>query len=114
MMTAETDEKGREAIITYLAAAWSVVAALGLAGLTLAAAVTARAVVTAVAHLRAVRRHALRHAQTARLVGHPEPALGAVLVDHDRTAAYCVAGPLTTAGCWPPPGSGARYCPSFR
>ena len=100
------------AIITYLTAAWSVVAALGLAGLTLAVhatalggelsqligacvlrlrdayatpggataaglgltlagAVMARAVVTAVTHLRAVRQHALRHAQTARLVGHP-------------------------------------------
>ena len=122
------------AIITYLAAAWSVVAALGLAGLTLAVhatalggelsqligacvlrlrdayatpggataaglgltlagAVMARAVVTAVTHLRAVRQHALRHAQTARLVGHPEPALGAVLVDHDRPVAYCIAGP---------------------
>jgi Zn-dependent protease with chaperone function len=131
------------AIITYLAAAWSVVAAAGLAGLTLAVhatalggalsqligacvlrlrdayatpggataaglgltlagAVMARAVVTAVTHLRAVRQHALRHAQTARLVGHPDPALGAVLVDHDRPVAYCVAGPepaviLTTA-----------------
>jgi Zn-dependent protease with chaperone function len=131
------------AIITYLAAAWSVVAALGLAGLTLAVhatalggglsqligacvlrlretyatpggataaglgltlagAVMARAVVTAVTHLRAVRQHALRHAQTARLVGHPEPALGAVLVDHDQPVAYCIAGPeptviLTTA-----------------
>jgi Zn-dependent protease with chaperone function len=131
------------AIITYLAAAWSVVAALGLAGLTLAVhatalggelsqligacvlrlrdayatpggataaglgltlagAVMARAVVTAVTHLRAVRQHALRHAQTARLVGHPEPTLGAVLVDHDRPVAYCIAGPdptviLTTA-----------------
>jgi hypothetical protein len=131
------------AIITYLAAAWSVVAALGLAGLTLAvhatalggglsqligacvlrlrdayatpggaaaaglgltlaAAVAARAVVTAVTHLRAVRQHAVRHAQTARLVGRPDPALGAVLVDHDQPAAYCVAGPhptviLTTA-----------------
>ena len=131
------------AIITYLAAAWSVVAALGLAGLTLAVhatalgselsqligacvlrlrdayatpggataaglgltlagAVMARAVVTAVTHLRAVRQHAVRHAQTARLVGHPEPALGAVLVDHDQPVAYCIAGPhptviLTTA-----------------
>jgi beta-lactamase regulating signal transducer with metallopeptidase domain len=131
------------AIITYLAAAWSVVAALGLAGLTLAVhatalggglsqligacvlrlretyatpggataaglgltlagAVMARAVVTAVTHLRAVRQHALRHVQTARLVGHPEPALGAVLVDHDQPVAYCIAGPeptviLTTA-----------------
>ena len=131
------------AIITYLAAAWSVVAALGLTGLTLAvhatalggelsqligacvlrlrdayatpggataaglgltlaAAVLARTALTAVTHLRAVRQHALRHAQTARLAGHPEPALGAVLVDHAQPAAYCVAGPhptviLTTA-----------------
>lgn len=131
------------AIITYLAAAWSVVGALGLAGLTLAvhatalggelsqligacvlrlrdayatpggataaglgltlaAAVLARTALTAVTHLRAVRQHALRHAQTARLAGHPEPALGAVLVDHAQPAAYCVAGPhptviLTTA-----------------
>ena len=128
---------------TYLAAAWSVVAALGLAGLTLAVhatalggglsdligacvlrlrdayatpggaivaglgltlagAVTARTAITAVTYLRAVRQHALRHAQTARLVGYPEPALGAVLVDHEQPAAYCVAGPhptviLTTA-----------------
>jgi Zn-dependent protease with chaperone function len=131
------------AIITYLAAAWSVVAALGLAGLTLAvhatalggelsqligacvlrlrdayatpggasvaglgltlaAAVLARTVATAVTHLRAVRQHALRHAQTARMVGRPDAALGAVLVDHAQAAAYCVAGPhptviLTTA-----------------
>jgi hypothetical protein len=131
------------AIATYLAAAWSVVAALGLAGLTLAvhatalgsglsqligacvlrlrdaygtpggasvaglglilaAAVVARTALTAATHLRAVRRQALRHAQTARLVGRREPTLGAVLVDHEQPAAYCVAGPhptviLTTA-----------------
>jgi hypothetical protein len=131
------------AIITYLAAGWSVVAALGLAGLalavhatalggglsqligacvlrlretyatpggataaglglTLAAAVLARTALTAATHLRAVRRQAVRHAQTARLVGRPDPALGAVLVDHEQPAAYCVAGPhptviLTTA-----------------
>jgi Zn-dependent protease with chaperone function len=131
------------AIITYLAAAWSVVAALGLAGLTLAvhatalggelsyligacvlrlrdayatpggataaglgltlaAAVLARTALTAVTHLRAVRRQAVQHAQTARLVGRPDAALGAVLVDHEQPAAYCVAGPhptviLTTA-----------------
>jgi Zn-dependent protease with chaperone function len=131
------------AIITYLAAAWSVVAALVLVGLTLAVhatalggglsqligacvlrlrdvyaapggatvaglglslagAVVARTALTAVTHLRAVRQHALRHAQTARLVGRREPVLGAVLVDHEQPAAYCVAGPhptviLTTA-----------------
>ncbi len=125
------------AIVTYLAAAWSVVAALGLAGLTLAVhatalggglsdligacvlrlratyatpggatvaglgltlagAVVARTAVTAVTHLRAVRRQALRHAQTVRLVGHLDPALGATLVDHSQPAAYCVAGPHPT------------------
>lgn len=125
------------AIVTYLSAAWSVVTALGLAGLTLAihatalaaglstligacvlrlrdayatpggatvaalgltlaGAVVARTAVAAIAHLRDVRRHALRHAETARLVGHREPALGAVLVDHAQSAVYCVAGPHPT------------------
>ena len=121
------------AIVTYLAAGWSVIAALGLAGvtlavhatalggglsdligacvhrlqatygtpggatvaglgLTLAGAVAARTVLTATAHFRAAGRQALRHAQTARLAGHPEPALGAILVEHSQPAAYCVAG----------------------
>jgi Zn-dependent protease with chaperone function len=121
------------AIVTYLTAAWSVVAALGLAGLTLAVhvpalsgelshligacvlrlratygtpggatvaglgltlagAVVARTALTAMAQLRTAGRQALQHAQTARLVGHPEPALGAVLVEHSQPAAYCVAG----------------------
>jgi bla regulator protein blaR1 len=121
------------AIVTYLAAGWSVIAALGLAGLTLAVhatalggglsdligacvhrlqatygtpggatvaalglilagAVAARTVLTAIAHLRAARRQALQHSQTARLVGRPEPALGAVLVEHAQPAVYCVAG----------------------
>jgi hypothetical protein len=121
------------AILTYLAASWSVVAALGLAGLTLAVhgtalggglshligacvlrlratygtpggatvaglglalagAVAARTALTAMTHIRAAGRQALRHAQTARLVGHPEPALGAVLVEHAQPHAYCVAG----------------------
>ena len=130
-------------IIIYLAAAWSVVAALGLAGLTLAVhatalggglshligacvlrlrdayatpggatvaglgltlagALLARTALTALTHLRAVRRQAVQHAQTARLIGRPDAALGAVLVDHEQPAAYCVAGPhptviLTTA-----------------
>jgi beta-lactamase regulating signal transducer with metallopeptidase domain len=121
------------AIVTYLAAGWSVVAALGLAGLTLAVhgtalggglshligacvlrlratygtpggatvaglglalagAVAARTALTAMTHIRAAGRQALRHAQTARLVGHPEPAWGAVLVEHAQPHAYCVAG----------------------
>jgi beta-lactamase regulating signal transducer with metallopeptidase domain len=123
----------RLAIITYLTATWSVVAALGLAGLTLAVHATAlggglshligacvlrlratyatpggaavaglgltlagglaaRTMVTAVTQLRATGRQALRHAETARLVGVPEPALGAVLVEHSQPTAYCVAG----------------------
>ena len=121
------------AILTYLTAAWSVVAAVGLAGLTLAVhatvlggglshligacvlrlratygtpggataaglglilagAVVARTVLTALTHLRAAGRQALRHAQTARLAGHPDQALGAVLVEHPQPHAYCVAG----------------------
>jgi Zn-dependent protease with chaperone function len=120
-------------IVTYLAAGWSVVAAVGLAGLTLAVhatalggglseligacvhrlratygtpggatvaglgltmagAVAARTALTATTHLRAAGQQALRHAQTARLVGRPEPVLGAVLVEHAQPAAYCVAG----------------------
>lgn len=125
------------AIAGYLAAAWSVIAAIALAGLTLAVHATAlggglsdivgacvrrlrdtystpggiavavaglglagviaaAAVVTAAARLRATRREASRHAQTARLVGRPMPALGAFVVDHASPAAYCVAGPQPT------------------
>ena len=121
------------AIVIYLAAGWSVIVALGLAGLTLAVhatalggglshligacvrrlqatygtpgggtvaglgltlagAVVARTALTAVTYLRAAGRQALRHAQTARLVGQPAPALGAVLLEHAQPAAYCVAG----------------------
>jgi Zn-dependent protease with chaperone function len=125
------------ASVTYLAAAWSVVAAAGLAGLALAvhatalgsglsqligacvirlrdtyatpggalvaglglvlaAAVAGRTAIAAVTHLRAVRRHALRHTQAVRLLGRQDPALGAVLVEHAQPAAYCVAGPDPT------------------
>jgi bla regulator protein blaR1 len=130
-------------IVTYLAASWSVVAALGLVGvtlavhatalggvlshllgacvlrlratyatpggatvaelgLTLAGAVMVRTALTAATHWRAARRQAVRHAQTARLVGRPDSDLGAMLVDHAQPTAYCVAGPhptviLTTA-----------------
>ena len=121
------------AIVTYLAAGWSVIVALGLAGLTLAVhatalggglsdligacvhrlqatygtpggatvaglgltlagAVVARTALTAMAHFRTAERQALQHAQTALLVGQPEPALGAVLVEHDQPTVYCVAG----------------------
>jgi Zn-dependent protease with chaperone function len=121
------------AIVTYLAAGWSVVTAIGLAGLTLAVkttalggglshligacvlrlretygtpggatvaaigltlagAVAAWTVLTAMTHLRAAGQQALQHAETARLVGRPEPSLGAVLVEHSEPVAYCVAG----------------------
>ena len=121
------------AILIYLAAAWSVIAALALVGLTLAVhatalggalsqligacvlrlratyatpggmaaagaglvltgAVAVRTALSAAGHLRITRRQALRHARTARLVGRPEPALGAVLLEHSQPAAYCVAG----------------------
>ena len=61
-------------------------------GLILAGAVLARTALIAIAHLRAAGRQALLHAQTARLIGHPEPTLGAVLVEHAQPTAYCVAG----------------------
>jgi hypothetical protein len=40
----------------------------------------------------ATGQQALRHAHTARLAGVPQPALGAVLLEHPQPAAYCVAG----------------------
>jgi Zn-dependent protease with chaperone function len=121
------------AIVIYLTAAWSAVAALALAGLTLAVhatalgddlshligacalrlraayaapggaavartglilagAVVARTVLTAVSHARATGRVALRHTQTAQLVGQAEPTLGATVLEHAQPVAYCVAG----------------------
>jgi len=124
-------------ILTYLAGGWSVLAAVGLAGLTLAVhgtalggglsqligacvqrlralyatpggaavaeaglilagAVLARTALTAASHLRATGRQALHHARSARLAGRLEPALGAVVVEHQQPAAYCVAGRCPT------------------
>ena len=121
------------AIVVYLAAAWSVVLAVGLAGLTLAVhatalggglsdligacvlrlratyatpggavvagagltlagAVLARTAVTTVTVGRAAGR-AGAPARPDRPAGRrPQPALGAVLLDHPAPAAYCVAG----------------------
>ena len=73
---------------TYATPGGATVAGLGL---TLAGAVAARTAVTAVGHLRATARQAMRHARTARLAGVPQPALGAVLLEHPQPAAYCVA-----------------------
>jgi Zn-dependent protease with chaperone function len=66
------------------------------AGLILAGAVVARTALAAFGHVRTAGRQALRHAQTARLAGHREPALGAVVVEHPQPAAYCVAGRCPT------------------
>ena len=123
--------------LTYLAAGWSALAAIGLAGLTLAVhatalggglslligacvrrlrdlyatpggaawaeaglilagAVLARTALTALGQLRTAGQQALRHAHTARLAGHLESALGAVVVEHPQPAAYCVAGRYPT------------------
>ena len=107
------------AIVVYLAAGWSVIAALGLAGLTLAVHATAlggglsQLIGACVVRLRAAygtpggaavaglgltlagavaARAALTAMTHLRAAGRPAPALGAVLVDHARPAAYCVAG----------------------
>jgi len=121
------------AIAGYLAAVWSVIAAIALAGLTLAVhgtalggglshlvgacvrrlrdtyatpggtaatvaglalagTVLAGTILTGVARLRAARRDALHHAQTARLVGREMADLEATVVDHPSPAAYCLAG----------------------
>jgi Zn-dependent protease with chaperone function len=74
---------------TYGTPGGATVAALGL---TLAGAVAARTVLTAMTHLRSAGQQALLHAETARLVGRPEPSLGAVLVEHSDPVAYCVSG----------------------
>ena len=120
------------AIIVWLAAAWSVIVATVLAGLSLAvastaiggqlsriigacvirlrsayatpggssvawpgligtAAVIAWAALAVARHLVTDRRLALRHAETARLVGRKAPALGAFLVDYAVPAAYSIA-----------------------
>jgi Zn-dependent protease with chaperone function len=120
-------------IVTYLAAQWSVLAAVGLAGLTLAVhatilggdlshligacvvrlratygtpggaavaglgltlagALAVRTALAALTHLRAAGQQALRHAQTARLIGHAEPGLGAVLVEHSQPTVILTTG----------------------
>jgi len=125
------------AIVSYLTAAWSVIAATALAGLTLAVHATALGgglsylvgacvqrlrdtyatpggtslavgglglaglvllctVATGAARLRAGRRAALRHAETARLVGQEMAELEATVVDDPRPAAYCLPGPQPT------------------
>jgi Peptidase family M48 len=64
---------------------------LGLAGLVLMCTLA-----TGAARLRAGRRAALRHAQTARLVGQQVTDLEATVLDDPRPAAYCLPGPQPT------------------
>jgi len=64
---------------------------LGLAGLVLLCTLA-----TGAARLRAGRRAALRHAQTARLVGQQVADLEATVLDDPRPAAYCLPGPQPT------------------
>jgi Zn-dependent protease with chaperone function len=66
--------------------------ALAVLGLSLAGIVVARTTVSGAGRLRAARRAALRHAQTARLVGHQVTALEATVVDDPRPVAYCLPG----------------------
>lgn len=59
--------------------------------LVVTAIILAWATAAAARYLGTDRRLALRHAETARLVGRRDPTLGAVLIDHAVPAAYCVA-----------------------
>ncbi|MQA80234.1 MAG: M48 family metalloprotease [Streptosporangiales bacterium] len=67
-------------------------AAVGIAGATLAAAVVMRVACCAVAGIAraALRRH--RHRGMLAMVGRHDPRLGAVIVEHDVPAAYCLPG----------------------
>jgi len=70
--------------------------ALAVLGLGLAGLVLLCTVATGAARLRAGRRVALRHAQTARLVGQQVADLEATVLDDPRPAAYCLPGPQPT------------------
>ncbi len=78
-------------------------------GLTLAGAVVARTALTATTYLRVTGRQALQQAQTARLVGRPAPALGAVLVEH--STGYARAEPAVSRLTRPP---GCGYPPAWQ
>ncbi len=67
-------------------------ATVAAAGIIVAGAVFARTTLAAVLHTRVAARQALLHAESARLVGRSQPELGAVVLDHEQPAAYCVAG----------------------
>jgi len=124
-------------IAAYLAAAWSVLAALALAGVTLAVPTTAlggglsnaigacvrrlraeyatpggstfavvgiavaaalvlRAAGASIVQVSTMRRHARRQVALARLVGRPDPRLGALVVADDQPTAFCIGGAQPT------------------
>ncbi len=113
------------AIVTYLTAAWSVVAAVGLAGLTLA--VHATALGGGLSHLigACVLRLRATYATPggAAVAGLGLTLAGAVAarttvtaVTHLRTVGRMseLTWPATTTGCWRWPGSAARCFRSCR
>lgn len=67
-------------------------AALRLFGLALAVAVPARSFWSALRGHLAARRERRSHAETLRLVGRPAPDLGAVVLEADTPAVYCLPG----------------------
>jgi Zn-dependent protease with chaperone function len=76
--------------------------ALAAAGGVLAAIVAARLAWCAVATLAATARVGRRHRLRLRLAGRPDERLGAIVIDHNEPAAYCMPGArrpvvLTTA-----------------
>jgi hypothetical protein len=76
--------------------------ALPAAGGALGAVVAARLAWCAVSTLAATVRTGRRHRLRLRLAGHPDERLGAIVIDHNEPAAYCMPGArrpvvLTTA-----------------
>jgi Zn-dependent protease with chaperone function len=66
--------------------------ALAAAGGVLAAIVAARLAWCAVATLAATVRAGRRHQLRLRLAGRPDERLGAIVIDHNEPAAYCMTG----------------------
>lgn len=67
-------------------------AAVGAAGAALAFAVTARAMYCSVAALVRAARGRRAHQEGLALLGHSDPELGALVVDHDAAVVYCLPG----------------------
>ncbi len=72
-------------------------AAAAGAGAVLALAVTARVAWCAAATLASAARARRRHRFQLRVVGRPDPGLGALVIDHHEPAAWCLPGQGTPA-----------------